>query len=147
MFFLKFHNLKVLFIICLFTFSVNSFAKKDEFDLAGDSLRDAQLVIGTASAGAILGLSTLSFVEEPKEHLKSVVVGAALGIILGVGVVAWQQASKSRDFYLKHAEPKAMFMPEFIRDQRMTWHYSERANNLVRDSISSEILINKQFRF
>ena len=57
------------------------------------------IVGGAGAAGAILGLSTLSFVEKPGDHLKNVVAGAAIGIIVGVGVVAYLQATKSHDIY------------------------------------------------
>ena len=50
----------------------------------GDSLRDLYTVAGVGVAGSVLGLSTLSFVEEPGENLKNIVTGGAIGIILGV---------------------------------------------------------------
>ena len=65
----------------------------------GDSLRDLYTVAGVGAAGSVLGLSTLSFVDEPGENLKNVVTGGAIGIILGVGVVAWKHASRSKDVY------------------------------------------------
>lgn len=64
--------------------------------IAQDSLRDAYIVGGCGLAGAILGLSTLSFVDEPSEHTRNIVMGAAVGIVAGVGVVAYFQANSSR---------------------------------------------------
>ena len=65
--------------------------------LAQESLRDAYIVGGCGLAGAILGLSTLSFVDEPKEHTRNIVMGAAVGIVAGVAVVAYFQANSSRN--------------------------------------------------
>ena len=65
----------------------------------GESLRDLYTVAGVGAAGSVLGLSTLSFVDKPGENLKNIVTGGAIGIILGVGVVAWKHASRSKDVY------------------------------------------------
>ena len=64
-----------------------------------DAINDAYIVGGSGVVGAVLGLSTLSFVEKPGDHLKNIVVGGAIGIIIGVSVVAWGQANKSRQNY------------------------------------------------
>lgn len=68
-----------------------------------DSLTDVYIVTGTTLFGAIMGLSTLSFVDEPSEHLDNIVTGGAIGIIIGVGIVAMNQATKSKDMYLEGA--------------------------------------------
>lgn len=52
---------------------------------------DILIVGGLALGGAVLGLSTLSFVEEPKFHTKNIIGGAAFGIIIGVLIVAYRQ--------------------------------------------------------
>jgi hypothetical protein len=61
-----------------------------------ESLQDLTLVVGAGFAGAVLGLSTLSFAETPKDHLKNIAIGGALGIVLGVGIVVFSQATKSQ---------------------------------------------------
>lgn len=63
--------------------------------IVDDSLRDITVVLGTGAAGAILGLSTLSFVEVPKDHLKNIAIGGAIGVVVGVGIVVYSQATKS----------------------------------------------------
>ena len=68
---------------------------QDAGGIVDDSLRDMSIVLGTGTAGAILGLSTLSFVDKPSEHLKNIAVGGAIGIVIGVGVVVFSQATKS----------------------------------------------------
>ena len=44
-------------------------------------------------------VSTLSFVDEPSENLDHIVTGGAIGIILGVGIVGFMQATKSQEIY------------------------------------------------
>lgn len=76
----------------------NAHAQDENLDnLVNDTKNDLMVVVGGGLAGAVLGLSTLSFVEVPKDHTKNIIVGASIGIIVGVGVVAMTQANKSRD--------------------------------------------------
>ncbi len=63
--------------------------------LVDDSIRDFSIVLGAGAAGAVIGLSTLSFVDEPSKHFKNVAVGGAIGIVMGVGYVIFSQATKS----------------------------------------------------
>ncbi|MFA6238253.1 MAG: hypothetical protein WC635_13045 [Bacteriovorax sp.] len=69
--------------------------KDESGGILDDSLKDISIVLGAGAAGAVLGLSTLSFVKEPSEHLKNIAVGAAVGIVVGVGVVIFSQATRS----------------------------------------------------
>jgi hypothetical protein len=87
----------LIIAFCLNLFTSAAFAQDEDF--TGQSLRDITTVAAMGGAGAILGLSTLSFVDEPKDHLKNIVVGASLGVIIGVGWVAWGQANKSKGSY------------------------------------------------
>lgn len=68
-------------------------------DVFKETFADLSLIGYMGLGGAVLGLSTLSFVQVPKENLKNIVVGGALGIIAGVGVVAWKQATKSQESF------------------------------------------------
>lgn len=61
-----------------------------------ESLADLTLVLGAGAAGAVLGLSTLSFVDKPKDHFKNIAIGGAIGIVLGVGIAVFGQATKSQ---------------------------------------------------
>lgn len=61
-----------------------------------ESLADLTLVLGAGAVGAVLGLSTLSFVDKPKDHMKNIAIGGALGIVLGVGIAIFGQATKSQ---------------------------------------------------
>ena len=78
-------------------------ATSSESDVLEDSLTDIYIVTGTSLSGAILGLSTLSFTSDPSANTNHIVVGSALGVILGVAVVAWRQANKSKDYYYENA--------------------------------------------
>ena len=89
-------------------FSVSSFAQEaaaggDSF--ADESFKDMKTILYTGGGGAALGLSTLSFAENPSKRLKNILIGASLGIIIGVIIVAYSQSSKSREqfsYYENH---------------------------------------------
>ena len=101
---------KILFIfmtVCLLSNAVYSQESEEEFEQ--DPLKDATTVAAITLGGAILGLSTLSFTSEPKEHIKNVLVGGALGLIIGVGIVAFNQATKTKDNFVLNEIPSKEF--------------------------------------
>lgn len=104
------------FAPCAFAQSENS------SDILEESLGDITTVAAIGLGGAILGLSTLSFVEEPKDHLKNILIGGSFGVILGVGLVAWQQATKSKGSYESQA---STVTPGFGTSQRVAWQQAE----------------------
>ena len=71
-------------------------AQENSGGVLDDSINDLYIVLGTGAAGAIIGLSTLSFADKPKDKLKNISIGAAIGIVLGVGVALTGIASKSK---------------------------------------------------
>lgn len=134
---MKFFNILVLMMF-LGVVSNNSYAQdnaKDMEELVAGTKSDLLVVISGGLAGAILGLSTLSFVDEPKEHTRNIIVGASLGIIAGVGYVAYSQASKSRDMMYGPDGDAVKFSPKsFNTYARSGWHYKEvadRSNMIV----------------
>ena len=68
-------NLKPLFCALLISFSLPVFSQGNQngTSVADDSMRDLLIVGGTGAMGAVLGLSTLSFVggalRAPKKHI------------------------------------------------------------------------------
>ena len=89
--------------------------------------------------GAVIGLSTLSFVEEPGDHLNNILVGAALGIIGGVAFVGYSTANKGRDMYYD-AELRDVIKKEFLTSERVTWHRREMTRRIKRARSNLSIL-------
>lgn len=56
-------------------------------------------IIFAGLAGAVLGLSTLSFHGRPQDHLSNIAVGFAVGTIAGTIYTTYQAASAPRNFY------------------------------------------------
>ena len=86
---------------------IAAFAKEEDGKggLVDDSLRDMSVVLGVGAAGAVLGLSTLSFVDVPSQHMKNIAVGGAIGIVVGVAIVIFSQASKTSITNIKNDLP------------------------------------------
>ena len=56
-------------------------------------------IVFAGLAGAILGLSTLSFYGRPQDKLSNIAVGFAVGIISGTIYTTYKAAAEPRDFY------------------------------------------------
>lgn len=122
-------------------FAQNAGGGGDIDELVADTKNDLLVVVGGGLAGAILGLSTLSFVEEPKEHTRNIIVGASIGIIAGVGYVAFSQATKSQEMiYGMEGEGASV---DFNTHERRGWHM---ANNSF-TPISSPYQVGLSFKY
>lgn len=139
-------------VICVFslnTFTSNAYAQagNEMDDLVQGTKSDLLVVVGGGLAGAVLGLSTLSFVEEPKKHTRNIIVGASIGIIIGVGYVAMSQATKSQEMF--YGEDPQASLEEDVKDfntyARFDWHDEQVASN---SSVVNEVSqIGYQFKF
>lgn len=89
-------------------------------DIVQDSIKDITTVLAMGAGGAVLGLSTLSFTETPKNHLRNILVGGALGIIVGVGYVAYKQASVGKEV-IRGADSEKPDL-NFSTLARNSWH-------------------------
>lgn len=73
-------------------------------------------IVFAGIAGAILGLSTLSFYGRPQDRLSNIAVGAAIGIIGGAFYTTYKAASEPKDFYgWQEAEAETWRLSEFSR--------------------------------
>lgn len=120
----------LVIIALLLVFSSQAFGQagnKDVEELVEGTKSDLLVVISGGLAGAVLGLSTLSFVDEPKEHTRNIIVGASIGIIAGVGYVAYSQANKSREMMYGPADQAKNDPKSFHTYARAGWHFNEVA--------------------
>ncbi len=56
--------------------------------------RSTALVLFSGIGGGILGLSTLSFYGEPKEHTGNITWGALFGLMAGAGYILYENAPR-----------------------------------------------------
>lgn len=55
-------------------------------------------IIFSGLAGAVLGLSTLSFYGRPQDKLQNIAVAAAVGIIIGASYTTYKTATTPRNY-------------------------------------------------
>jgi hypothetical protein len=141
-------------ILLLFLLGLNSTVMAqsggadENLDMLVDSTKsDLLIVVGGGLAGAILGLSTLSFVEEPKDHTDNIIMGASLGIIAGVGYVAFSQANKTQEmiYGMPGGESVKADHKNFKTYARYSWHRESLSSNS--SLIYSPYQIGHSFRF
>lgn len=65
-------------------------------------------IIFAGLAGAVMGLSTLSFYGRPQDRLSNIAVGFAIGVIGGALYTTYKAATEPKDFYgLREGKPEA----------------------------------------
>ena len=116
--------MKFIFSILVLTLSLSTYSADNSpvDELVKESKNDLMIVAGGGLAGAILGLSTLSFVDEPKKHTKNILTGAAIGIIAGVIYVAYTQAYETKQSVYSRIDAR-----DFDTYSREAWHSEEFA--------------------
>lgn len=98
-----------------FIFASAAFAQTED-DFVKSTQNDLMLVAGSGAAGAIIGLSTLSFVDKPSQHLANIWTGAAIGVIAGVIWVAYNSAQRGQEVLVEEASLS------FETNERVAWH-------------------------
>jgi Na+/melibiose symporter-like transporter len=92
----------------------------EKAELTGTRKQLATIVF-SGLAGAILGLSTLSFHGRPQDHLSNIAVGFAVGIIGGAIFTTYKAATKPYEaydmavIYNKEIQNKELFIDEGYR--------------------------------
>jgi hypothetical protein len=99
---------------------VDVYAQEEEQKtFAQESFDDVSLIAAAGLGGGIIGLSTLSFEKYPRQHLRHVLVGGSIGIIVGVAIVAWMKATKSNLYDDDHR----VFLKPSSVDQYISMRY------------------------
>lgn len=106
-----------LFLSLGLILSSNSFAQTSEEDFVKSTQNDLMIVAAAGASGAVLGLSTLSFVDKPSQHVANIWTGAAIGVIAGVIFVAYNSAQKGQEG-LEMEEASIGFRTS----ERVAWH-------------------------
>ena len=116
--------------ICMQLLTWNlAFAQEKENDLLKNTQNDILIVVSATVGGAILGLSTLSFSEQPANSINNVWGGAAIGLIVGVCYVAYNSAQKGQEELLGYQASES-----FSTSERSSWH-SENSQFLAMQSV------------
>lgn len=93
---------------------------QQEDDFVKNTQNDLMIVAGAGAAGAIIGLSTLSFVDKPSKHVANIYTGAAIGVIVGVIFVAYNSAQRGSEELISSSD--------FNSFERVVWHSTNTEN-------------------
>lgn len=75
-------------------------------------------IVFSGLAGAVLGLSTLSFYGRPQDRLNNITIGFAFGVIIGTVSSTYRAATRPTDFYGLRDRPEPWALmddPRFAR--------------------------------
>ena len=70
-------------------------------------------IVFSGLAGAVLGLSTLSFYGRPQDRLSNIAIGFALGIITGSVLVTYGATTNPDEFYGRELTSDYNLIPEY----------------------------------
>lgn len=115
---------KWLSFVMIFQLLTLNLAIAQQDDVLANTQDDILMVAAAGAGGAVLGLSTLSFSNEPSKSVSNIWTGAALGIIAGVIYVAYNSAQKSSQDLISKAADQ-----DFSTSSRERWHLSKVSNN------------------
>jgi hypothetical protein len=71
--------------------------------------RHLTTIVFAGLAGAILGLSTLSFYGRPQDRLSNIAAGFAIGVISGTVYTTYKAASEPKEFYSLHDDESELW--------------------------------------
>ncbi|MES2527513.1 MAG: hypothetical protein V4598_10515 [Bdellovibrionota bacterium] len=112
-----------------------AFAQDSEDDIVKNTQNDILFVAGAGAAGAVLGLSTLSFVDKPSQHISNVWTGAAIGVIAGVIFVAYNSAQRGSEDLQTDDEASL----DFNSGERVAWHQKNSVLTVPQVQFGTEI--------
>ncbi len=113
-------------ILVLQILGVSSVYAQESEDFVKSTQEDLLIVAGGGVGGAIIGLSTLSFTNQPSKHVSNIWTGAAIGVIAGVVFVVYNSATRSHDDLTSGIDGKSFETPA-----RRNWHDEKFAQNLT----------------
>lgn len=123
----KTYSLPRFLVLLVLFIGMSTRVHAQQGDAMKQSLNDLMIVGVVGAGGAILGLSTLSFYDEPSKHYKNILIGGAIGIIIGVGIVVFNQATSKKESFDEASLLTPESTPEFEFAQRQVWHYEKNA--------------------
>ncbi len=85
----------ILLSLCLFAFHPGAYAETPATETAQSGPRQQlATIIFAGLAGAVMGLSTLSFYGRPQDRLSNIAVGFAIGVISGAVYTTYKTATQ-----------------------------------------------------
>ncbi len=108
--------LRILLILTLMLSTQSAFAQQANQDTSVikkyGPRRQISTIVYMGLAGAVLGLSTLSFYGRPQDHLTNIPLGFGVGVVIGTVYMTYQAAVYPDEFYRE-----VSYQPDFTRQK------------------------------
>lgn len=118
------------FLLIISLFSQYVFCKENLIENTIETGKSDLTVIGVSSGiGGVLGLSSLAFIDNSNNKSAPILLGAALGGIVGLGIVAWGHANSPKPYYSDSRD--------FNTELRRIWHEQKYCENLPKPGPSA----------
>lgn len=88
-------KISIFIVLAALTLSPMARAQQNYSTTGRHFKRGVAAVMFSTIGGAVLGLSTLSFYGKPQEHTDNITAGALVGLIAGIGYVAYDSSRNS----------------------------------------------------
>lgn len=88
-----------LVIFLVLALSTQSYAQSRSYAASEGPRKNFTTIVFAGLGGAVLGLSTLSFHGRPQDHMDSIAIGFAVGIIAGAIYTSYKAATDPANFY------------------------------------------------
>ena len=118
--------LKILLCLFLVLPSQSLFAQESDEDPGFvekyGPRRQISTIVYMGLAGAVLGLSTLSFYGRPQDHLTNIPIGFGVGVVIGTIYMTYQAATNPDEFY---RDTRYGYQPQFSKIPVDDFSYSQ----------------------
>ncbi len=113
--------IKVIVSLFIFVQSSTAWAQDQQPDASQPNViekygprRQISTIVYCGLAGAVLGLSTLSFYGRPQDKLTNIPIGFGIGVVVGTIYMTYQAAANPNEFY---RETRLDYQPQFIQQE------------------------------
>lgn len=108
----QWNKISLIFLIVFQLVTVDAFSQS-AVPKPSSTRKQMATIVFSGLAGAVLGLSTLSFYGRPQDRLSNIAIGFALGIITGSVLVTYGATTNPDEFYGRELSSGYNLIPEY----------------------------------
>lgn len=108
----QWNKISLIFLIVFQLVTVDAFSQA-AVPKPSSTRKQMATIVFSGLAGAVLGLSTLSFYGRPQDRLSNIAIGFALGIITGSVLVTYGATTNPDEFYGRELSSNYNLIPEY----------------------------------
>lgn len=118
----------IAFVLCFQLAAIEGFAQQGDVPPPSGTRKQIATIVYSGLAGAVLGLSTLSFYGRPQDRLSNIAVGMALGIIVGAVFQTYGATTDPDKFYGRELSASFDLKKNLYSDFEMQSRFQRKLN-------------------